>query len=94
MVWALILELLIIIISPIFTLLGQAFALTGFDRVMTEVKPFIDMIFQFGSQILWLILDLDFTKYLLGLVLAIETGVEIYKIILWIIKKIPVINLK
>lgn len=94
MIITIILELLVIIISPFFTIIGSIFKLTGISAVMDGIQPFIDTIFKFGTQLMWLLLDLEFTKYLLGIVLVIETGIQLYKIVMWIIKKIPFLGIQ
>lgn len=61
---------------------------------MDKVKPFIDMIFTNGMQLIWLVLDLEYTKWLLGIVLTIEVGLITYKVVMWVLKKIPVLGIE
>ena len=51
------------------------------------------MLFSGTVNLLWLFMDLEFTAWLLGVVIAIEAGLMIYKVVMWIIKKIPFINI-
>lgn len=74
-------------------MLGTVFNLTGVDRVMAEIEPFTNMLFSGTVNLLWLFMDLEFTAWLLGIVIAIEAGLMIYKVVMWIIKKIPFINI-
>lgn len=75
-------------------ILGKAFEVTGISKVVEAITPFLDTVFKGGSQILWLALDLEFTKYILAIVLGIETGLMVYKIIMWIIKKVPFLSMQ
>ena len=74
-------------------MLGTVFNLAGIDRVMEEIQPFTDMLFSGTVNLLWLFMDLEFTAWLLGIVITIEAGLMIYKVVMWIIKKIPFINI-
>lgn len=81
------------IISPITTILGGALSLSGIDRVLVELEPFFDLLFNGAVNLLWLVMDLEYTSWLLGIIITIETALAIFKVIMWIIKKIPFLGI-
>lgn len=61
---------------------------------MIELEPFFNILFNGAVNLLWLVMDLEYTKYLLGIIITIETSMALFKIIIWIIKKIPFLGIK
>lgn len=61
---------------------------------MDKIKPFMDMIFTNGVQLIWLVLDLEYVRTLILIIIGIQAAMFGYRVVMWVIKKIPIINIK
>ncbi|MDM8126228.1 hypothetical protein [Mediterraneibacter glycyrrhizinilyticus] len=61
---------------------------------MDKITPFMDMIFTNGVKLIWLVLDLEYVRTLLLIIIGIQAAMFGYKVVMWVIKKIPIINIK
>lgn len=59
------------------------------EDVLAQVNSTIDTIIERGAELLDLFIPFNIAKVLLLIVLAIESGIEIYHFVMWVIRKIP-----
>lgn len=81
------------ILGPFLGLLDKVFSVTQLDNLLVYLTEYTDLIFKNAVKIAPLFMDLEFTLNILTLVLAIETMVGTYNLFMWVIKKIPLINI-
>lgn len=76
---------------------------TVFDKLLVfsipqlpaEVQTYVDSFFDYlvmGGSILANYTPLPYLMTLFGIVLAVEIGINVYKFVMWILRKIPVIS--
>lgn len=88
------LQLVNFIIQPIFSILSGVLQVTQISVAMDKIEPFLDMIFTNGVQLIWLVLDLEYVRTLILIIIGIQAAMFGYKVTMWVIKKIPIINIK
>lgn len=62
-----------------------------------NVTGYIDTLFGYletGASILSNYTPLSYLLTLFGLILAVDAGILIYKFVMWILRKIPILNIK
>lgn len=63
------------------------------DDIINNVNNSIDTIITHGSQLLDVFLPYNMAKTLLSIVIAVELGIGIYRFVMWVLKKIPMLNI-
>lgn len=53
---------------------------------------YVDLIVEFGTSLVNLFIPFDFCQFLIGIVIAIELVIDIYQVVMWVYRKIPVFN--
>lgn len=88
------------IINALLSLLHSVLSiLTSFISIPSlpdDIKSFISKALEFmlsGLNILGNYFDLNYLLMLFGIVIAVEAGILIYKIVMWVIKKIPMLGI-
>lgn len=94
MIWGILLNVLLTIVEPIAALLGTFFNITGTDIILNKVSDYLDLVLVNGVNLLYPFLDFTFIGNLLKMVIIIETGIYTYKILIWTLKKIPIIGIE
>lgn len=94
MIWGILLNVLLTIVEPIAALLGTFFNITGTDIILDKVSDYLDLVLVNGVNLLYPFLDFTFIGNLLKMVIIIETGIYTYKILIWTLKKIPIIGIE
>lgn len=94
MIWGILLNVLLTIVEPIAALLGTFFNITGTDIILDKVSDYLDIVLVNGVNLLYPFLDFTFIGNLLKMVIIIETGIYTYKILIWTLKKIPIIGIE
>lgn len=64
-------------------------------QLPAEVQTYIDMMFNYlvsGASILANYTPLPYLLTLFGIIVAIDIGINVYKFVMWILKKIPMIG--
>lgn len=64
------------------------------EELKTSIYSYIDKIIDFGAPMLDLVLPYNIAKVLIGIVITIEVALMIYKLVMWIITKIPMLNIQ
>lgn len=78
---------------------------TIFDKLMIfnipqlpeQVQTYINSLFDYlvsGASILANYTPLGYLMTLFGVVVSVDIGINVYKFVMWILKKIPMINIK
>ena len=88
-----IIELFLDAIYGIFSLLTAMIELPSLPEGITEVIGLLFDYLTVGAQILGTYLPLQEFAILFGIVLAVDIGVNVYKFVMWIIRKIPMANI-
>ena len=94
MIWGILLNVLLTIVEPIAALLGTFFNITGTDIILDKESDDLDLVLVNGVNLLYPFLDFTFIGNLLKMVIIIETGIYTYKILIWTLKKIPIIGIE
>lgn len=94
MIWGILLNVLLTIVEPIAALLGTFFNITGTDIILDKVSDYLDLVLVNGVNLLYPFLDFTFIGNLLKMIIIIETGIYTYKILIWTLKKIPIIGIE
>lgn len=63
------------------------------DSFLSYVDTFVEYL-ETGLTILGNYVDLNYVKILLGMLIALWLAFELYKFIMWILRKIPILNIK
>ena len=80
------------ILDVIFSLLG---VLPEFSEEVTNaIDTYFNLIFNNGIGLLGIFIDIDFVKVMIPIVIATINTDNIYNIIMWVLKKIPMLNIK
>ncbi|MCI5967274.1 MAG: hypothetical protein MRZ42_02675 [Tenericutes bacterium] len=87
MIWISFLSLVFFILNVVFGLLPSIPAMP--DNFISYVDQFFDLIFS-NSGIVGFFLPIDVVKVALPLVIVITNFDHIYKIIMWIVRKLPI----
>lgn len=85
--------LLNMIISLFTTLLGWVNIPQIPSDLLTSVNDTIDLMITRAAELIDLALPYNVVVVLLGIVIAIELGVELYHFIMWVLKKIPMLSI-
>jgi hypothetical protein len=78
---------------------------TIFDKLMIfnipqlpeQVQTYINSLFDYlvsGASILANYTPLGYLMTLFGVIVSVDIGINVYKFVMWILKKIPMINIK
>lgn len=57
--------------------------------LIARVDETLDVMIDSASAMIDLVLPYDVVKILLGIIIAIELGVEVYHFVMWVVRKIP-----
>lgn len=86
-----IIQLLLTLIHTIF----DKMLIFSIPQLPTEVQSYIDSLFDYlvsGASILANYTPLSYLLTLFGIIVAIDIGINVYKFVMWILKKIPMIG--
>ena len=86
-----------VIIMPIAFLIGEIFQGLGLNEMNTiifKIETMLEIIIENGVKLTALVVDLDYVRFLIELVITIEIAEELYKIFMWTLKKIPILAIK
>lgn len=61
--------------------------------ILANVNNTIDMMITRATAMIDLVLPYNIAKVLLLIVISVEIGVEIYHFVMWVISKIPMLNI-
>lgn len=64
------------------------------EELKTTVYEYIDSIIDYGAPLLDFVLPYNVAKSLLTIVIVIEVAIAVYKLVMWIITKIPMLNIQ
>lgn len=82
---------------PVAFLIGEIFTglgLNEMDTIIFKIEAMIEIIIENGVKLSALIVDLDYVRFLIGIVITIEIAEELYKIFMWILRKIPILAIE
>lgn len=88
-----ILELLLDMLYGIFSLLTTPINIPAFPE---EVSEMLSVIFDYivtGIKICNVFIPMYYFGILFGIILAIDAGIAIYKFVMWVLKKIPMLGI-
>lgn len=86
-----------VIIMPIAFLIGEIFQGLGLNEMNTiifKIEAMLEIIIENGVKLTALIIDLDYTRFLIEIVITIEIAEKLYKIFMWILRKIPILAIE
>lgn len=86
-----------VIIMPIAFLIGEIFQGLGLNEMNTiifKIETMLEIIIENGVKLTALVVDLDYVRFLIEIVITIEIAEELYKIFMWTLKKIPILAIK
>ncbi len=64
------------------------------DTILIKIENMLEIIIENGIKLAALVVDLNYVQFLIGIVITIETAQIIYKILMWILRKIPILAIK
>ena len=64
------------------------------EDLKSSITSFVSTIIGYAAPMIDLVLPYNIVKILLPIVITIELAVEIYKLVMWIITKIPMANIQ
>lgn len=76
------------ILKSIMNLLGQYINLPSFEAI-DSINEYLNMVIEYGTNILFLFIPYNSVKFLFGLLLAFIVAETLYYLIMFILKKIP-----
>lgn len=76
------------ILKSIMNLLGQYINLPSFEAI-DSINEYLNMVIEYGTNILFLFIPYNSVKFLFGLLLAFIVAETLYYLIMFIVKKIP-----
>lgn len=82
---------------PIALLIGKIFDGLGLDEmgiILTKIEAMLNIIIENGIKLTALIIDLNYVRFLIEIVITIEIAQMIYKIFIWILMKIPILGVE
>lgn len=86
------------LVNVIFNVLQTLLSIINIPDLDEELKvsiyEYIDTIIDFGAPMLDLVMPYNVAKVLITIVIAIEVALMIYKLVMWIITKIPMLNIQ
>lgn len=83
-----------LLLNLIYTVLDKMLIFT-IPSLPTEVQTYIDTLFEYlvtGASIVANYTPFAYIMTLFGIILAIDVGLNVYKFVMWILKKIPMIS--
>ena len=86
-----------VLIMPIAFLIGEIFQGLGLNEMNTiifKIETMLEIIIENGVKLTALVVDLDYVRFLIEIVITIEIAEELYKIFMWTLKKIPILAIK
>lgn len=86
-----------LLLQLVLTLLEVVFGWVSFPAMPTIVTGIIDMLFEYmgkGMGIVFLFVSKELVLALLPVVLIVENFDKLYSVAMWILKKIPMLNIK
>lgn len=66
-------------------------------KMPSSVTGYIDNLFGYletGASILANYTPLDYLLTLFGIIIAVDAGILVYKFVMWVLRKIPILNMK
>lgn len=88
-----IIELLLSALYNIFKLLTTPIAIPSLPtEIDTYINDFIVLLGD-GFELLGVFFPLSYFGILLGIIIAIDVGINVYYFVLWVLKKIPMANI-
>ena len=64
------------------------------DTILIKIENMLEIIIENGIKLAALVVDLNYVQFLIGIVITIETAQIIYKILMWILRKIPILAIE
>ncbi len=89
-----IIESLLNLLYNLFRLLTVAINIPEMPVDVFDVIESVFSYIQAGIGILANYVNLDIVFIMLGIVIAVDIGVNLYHFVMWVIKKIPMLNIK
>lgn len=86
-------EMLLNLLFNVFSALTSAINLPSFPAEVFEVINTFSEYVTMGIGILANYTHLPYLLTLFGIVIAVEAGILIYKFVMWVLRKIPMINI-
>lgn len=64
------------------------------DAILIKIENMLEIIIENGIKLTALVIDLNYVRFLIGIVITIETAQIIYKILMWVLRKIPILAIE
>lgn len=64
------------------------------DTILFKIETMLEIIIENGIKLTALVIDLNYVRFLIGIVITIETASIIYRILIWILMKIPLLAIE
>lgn len=82
---------------PIAFLIGEIFEGLGLNEMNTilfKIEAMLEIIIENGIKLTALIIDLEYVRFLVEIVITIEIAEGLYRIFMWILRKIPILAIE
>lgn len=82
---------------PIAFLIGEIFEGLGLNEMNTilfKIEAMLEIIIENGIKLTALIIDLEYVRFLVKIVITIEIAEGLYRIFMWILRKIPILAIE
>lgn len=86
-----------LLLTAFFNIISLLFAPINIPSIPVEVFIYIRSFISYiatGKAILSMFVPIDYFLVLFGIVIIIEAAILIYHFVMWILKKIPMVNIK
>lgn len=64
------------------------------DTILIKIEAMLEIVIENGIKLTALVIDLNYVRFLIGIVITIETAEIIYRILMWILMKIPLLAIE
>lgn len=88
------------IISGVLDILYSIFSVLtlpiDLPEMPNQIRTYINQLVSYmntGYKILNVYLPMDYIMLLFGIIIAVDIGINLYKFVMWVIKKIPMLNI-
>ena len=82
------------LIYNVFDLLTSAISIPNLPDSLSDIITTVCTYLRDGLALLNNYCDVSFLLVLFGVVLAVDVGLILYKFVMWVLKKIPLLNIK
>lgn len=89
-----IVEIIIAFIAYPIGAIFEGIGLNEMDTILLKIEAMLEIVIENGIKLTALVIDLNYVKFLIGIVITIETAEIIYRILMWILMKIPLLAIE